>query len=143
MSTDKSAFPFPHNLDPVCNIKVNSPGPIVLEGGDNSFLIGLSRAMLTAGDGSTLVGGFKSVLKGDANSKLIGDNFSTLEGGYKSILIGGEGSILSGDVNSVLCWIIPHLDRERIYVIYVGENGIKSNTKYRWNVLQSVAEEIP
>ena len=95
-----------------------------LTGGDGSTLTGGHRSTLTGGDWSTLTGGHRSTLTGGDGSTLTGGDGSTLTGGHRSTLTGGD--------YSTLCWKIWDGDRYRLHVRYVGEDGIRADTPYRW-----------
>ena len=113
----------------------------ILIGGRNSFLTGGNSSTLTGGIGSILTGGNRSTLTGGDYSILIGGIYSTLTGGSMSTLVGGTGStligcvdsILTGGENSILNFKYWDGNRMRIKTYYVGENGIKPNTKYKLN----------
>ena len=104
-----------------------------LTGGYNSTLTGGNESILSGDFGSTLIGGNYSTLTGGDYSTLTGGNWSTLIGGNRSTLTGGIGSTLSGGDNSVLRFKYWDESRDRIKTYYVGENGVKPNTKYRLN----------
>ena len=88
------------------------------------------RNVIYRGYGSTLTGGDRSTLTGGDRSTLTGGYGSTLTGGYGSTLTGGDCSTLTGGDRSILQWKYFDGNRNRIHILYIGENNIKSNTKY-------------
>ena len=58
-------------------------------------------------------------------------------GCYKT---GGYHATLTGGYYATLVWRIWENGIRRIHTVYVGENGIKPNVKYRWNGKE--AEEV-
>jgi len=104
-----------------------------LTGGDRSTLTGGHSSTLTGGHGSTLTGGHGSTLTGGDRSTLTGGDRSTLTGGHSSTLTGGHGSTLTGGHGSTLVWKRWDGTRYRLHLFYVGENGCKAKTKYRYN----------
>lgn len=101
-----------------------------LTSGNNSNLKASDRTILTAGYHSILNAGESSSLTAGDDSTLIAGGNSSLTAGFNSTLIAGYWSILSAGVNSILTWKIWDIDRYRHHTVYVGENGIKPNTKY-------------
>ena len=76
-----------------------------------------------------IIGAFIQV--GD-NGRAVGAAYSTVSGGYGATVSGGYGASLS------LKWFDG--TRHRFAVAYVGEDGIKPNTKYRLNDKQKFVE---
>ncbi|MBT9138448.1 MAG: Ice nucleation protein [Syntrophomonadaceae bacterium] len=109
-------------------------------GGDRSILYGGNFSTLYGGDGYTLTGGQGSTLQGGVNAKLIGGRRSiltggegsTVHGGNFSNLTGGNGSTLHGGGNSCFVGSYWKDDRKRLITVYVGEDGIKADTWYRF-----------
>jgi hypothetical protein len=87
---------------------------------------------------STLTGGDYSTLTGGYGSTLTGGDRSTLIGGYRSTLTGGDYSTLTGRDGSTLTWKIWDGNYYRLHTFYVGEDGIKPNTPYRFEEGQIV-----
>lgn len=61
-----------------------------------------------------------------------GGDGSTNTGGEHSTNTGGDRSTNTGGEHSILCWKLWDGSRYRLHIAYVGENGIKPNTPYRW-----------
>ncbi len=59
-----------------------------------------------------------------------GDNHIAITGGCYSVITGGWDAKLTAGDRSTLVWRVFDGHRYRIYVAYVGENGIKPNTPY-------------
>lgn len=121
----------------------------ILTGGDYSTLTGRDHCIVTGGHASIITGGSGSTLNGEDYSTITGGDCSTITGGEESILTGGfgstitggecstitggEDSFLTGGKLSTLTWKIwNNEDRFIHHTVYVGENGIKPNTKYTW-----------
>ena len=58
--------------------------------------------------------------------------FAMKSGGLRSTLTGGHHSTLTGGDGSMLCWKVWDGERYRLHVRYVGEDGIKADTPYKW-----------
>ncbi len=76
--------------------------------------------------------GDRSIVQGGDNAKLIGGYGSTLTGGFDSTLQGGGESQFKAGENSSFNGSYWKDDRKRLITVYVGEDGIKANTWYRF-----------
>ena len=119
-----------HEMDDKCKFRA---GTVVYRGAKE----GAIRMLCDAYPDKPVVfamksGGLRSTLTGGHHSTLTGGYRSTLTGGYRSTLTGGHHSTLTGGDGSMLCWKVWDGERYRLHVRYVGEDGIKADTPYKW-----------
>ncbi len=93
-------------------------------------IISGDHSTLTAGIYSALHAGDNSELTAGSGSELTAGRYSALNAGYESILVAGNYSIFCAGEYSSFNLIWYDGKRTRTTVAYVGEDGIKSNTKY-------------
>jgi len=104
-----------------------------VSGGDRSTVSGGDRSTVSGGDRSTVSGGHESRVSGGDRSTVSGGHGSTVSGGHESRVSGGYRSTVSGGDWSVLTLSYYDGTRHRLVTRYVGEDGIRANTKYRLN----------
>ena len=92
------------------------------------------------GDVARIVG---AVVSGGDRAVVSGGDYATVSGGYGAVVTGGHYATVSGGYGAALSvlWWDTRARRQRIAVAYVGENGIKPNTRYALNVQCELKEE--
>ena len=97
-----------------CGDRKGATDFIIEKGADASKVVG---AFLQGGYSATVTGGYHATVTGGDSATVTGGNHATVTGGDCAIL-------------QIKCWDKKH-SRYRIATAYVGEDGIKSNTRYR------------
>ena len=86
---------------------------------------GVHGSFPTAGDNGTATAG--------DNGTATAGYYGTATAGYYGTATAGDGGTVSGGEKAVLSLKYWNGERYRIVLAYVGENGIKPNTKYKLN----------
>lgn len=102
----------------------------ILTGGRHSVLKAGYQSKLTAGDNSVLKANAEGKLKGGHDCTLIAGNNSKLEAETDSILQAGYNSTMKAGTGSTLIFLDVNLNQ---HAFTVGKDGIKADTKYKWN----------
>jgi hypothetical protein len=87
----------------------------------------------TAGySGTATAGDSGTATAGDSGTATAGDRGTATAGDRGTATAGYSGTATAGDSGTIcLKWYDVRADRYRIEIAYVGENGIKPNTRYR------------
>jgi hypothetical protein len=116
--------------------------------GDGGTATAGYRGTATAGDGGTATAGDGgTAIAGDDGTATAGDE-GTATAGYRGTATAGDGgtatagyrgTATAGDGGTVvICWWDS--TRSRLVIGYVGENGIKQDTRYRANTAGELVE---
>jgi hypothetical protein len=101
--------------------------------GDSGTATAGDRGAATAGDSGTATAGDRgTATAGDSGTATAGDSGTATAGDSGTATAGDSGTATAGD-RGVVCirWWEESAERYRLTIGYVGENGIKPNTKYR------------
>jgi len=93
-------------------------------GGDYATVTGGYSATVTGGDRATVTGGYYATVTGGDYATVTGGNRATVTGGYSATVTGGDYATL------IVKYWDDDVQRWRIAIAYVGENGIQPNTSY-------------
>lgn len=89
-------------------------------------------ATVTGGNFATVTGGDFATVTGGYQAKVIGGDYAIVTGGDFATVTGGFGSIVTGGFGAILIVKRLNMYRPQFEVAYVGEDGIKSNTPYKF-----------
>lgn len=121
---------FPRGVVVHCGDRVSATAYITAHGAAGKAVI---YGTATAGDQGTATAGYRG-------TAMAGDEGTATAGGRGTATVGDGGTAMAGDGGTLQ--IKYYNTRPRIATAYVGENGIKPNTKYRLDDAHNFVEVI-
>jgi hypothetical protein len=121
---------FPEGDVAFCGGRAGAVAFIVERGADPAKCVG---GTASAGDGGTAMAGYRGTASaGDGGTAMAGYRGTASAGDGGTASAGSEGFV-SGGHGSIICakWWDEKAERYRLAVGYVGEAGIRANTRYR------------